>query len=368
MRYRLAIIGFLILAFISSSISYSDAKDLKSRDKNEKIIVTDCIGRKVAVPANVKRIGCLYAFAGHVVTMLGRCQDIVAISNGLQRDKLLLRMCPDIDNACIPKTGGGINIEELLKARVDVVFVPLDTGTDMAERRKLEKFHIPYLVIDYHSMEEQQNAISMVARAIGASDRAKKYNRYFKQCIKRVQIVTGKIPDNQRVRVYHSLLEPNRTDTKKSLTTDWLSIEGVINVAYKQDLKLFDGKTYASMEQILLWNPAVIIANEPSAFTEITQNRQWASIKAVKEGRVYQMPIGISRWGHFGSLETPLAILWTAKTIYPERFSDIDMTAETKAFYKEFFNYELSDELLSHILSGQGMRFPKHRDRKHIKD
>ena len=71
------------------------------------------------------------------------------------------------------------------------------------------------------------------------------------------------------------------------------------------------------------------------------------------------MPIGISRWGHPGSIETPLAILWAAKQIYPEKFNDLDMAAETKTFYKDFFEYNLSDDLAVKILSGKLVRKPK---------
>lgn len=36
-----------------------------------------------------ERIACLYAFTGHVVTMLGRGEDMAAIVNGLKKDVLL---------------------------------------------------------------------------------------------------------------------------------------------------------------------------------------------------------------------------------------------------------------------------------------
>jgi iron complex transport system substrate-binding protein len=68
------------------------------------------------------------------------------------------------------------------------------------------------------------------------------------------------------------------------------------------------------------------------------------------------LPSGISRWGHPSSPETPLAILWTAKTLYPDRFTDLDMTRECDHFYKEFFGMQLSDEVIQNILFGEGMR------------
>jgi len=76
----------------------------------------------------------------------------------------------------------------------------------------------------------------------------------------------------------------------------------------------------------------VIIANEKTAVDLILGNPQWSGIQAVQDGRVYQLPQGISRWGHPGSVETPLAVLWTAKTVYPHPFEDVDMAAETKHY------------------------------------
>jgi iron complex transport system substrate-binding protein len=322
---------------------------------------TDYAGRKVAVPAVVGRIGCLYAFAGHVVTMLGRCSDIVAIANGLRRDVLLGMLCPNIQNAVVPKAQGAINIEELLNTRPDLLFISPETGKNEAEMQKLEHFKIPGLVVDYKNMREQQEAIALIGRAVGAGERAETYNRYYRRCIERVAAQAAKIPKNRRIKLYHCLTDPTHTDAQGSISTDWLQATGIVNVSAAQPDNALTGKTRVSMEQVILWNPDMILANEPATVETIMSDAQWASVSAVKNKRVYQMPIGISRWGHPGSLETPLALLWTAKTIYPEYFMDIDIAAETRAYYKQFFNYDLSDELIRQILSGRGMRRDKNK-------
>ncbi len=76
------------------------------------------------------------------------------------------------------------------------------------------------------------------------------------------------------------------------------------------------------------------------------------------DNEVYQIPIGISRWGHPTSIETPLAILWLAELLYPDQF-DIDIRSEMMDFYKEFFNYAISDTEADDIISGYGIRTPK---------
>ncbi len=326
--------------------------------------LTDSAGRKVAVPTAVRRIGCLYAFSGHVTAMLGRCPDIVAVSNGLRRDVLLAKLCPTIREAVVPKAQGAINIEELLNTQPELLFISPETGKNHAEMQKIERFNIPCLIVDYKNMQQQQEAIALIGRALGESGRAESYNRYYRQCIDRVMQRTSKIPADKRVRIYHCLTDPTHTDAHGNISTDWLKATGIVNVSADQADSALTGKTRVGIEQIILWNPEVILANEPGVVEKVTRNAQWSSVSAIKNRRVYQMPIGISRWGHPGSLETPLALLWTAKTIYPAYFKDLDITAELKAFYKRFFNCEVSDELAGQILSGRSMRLDKNKKRK----
>jgi iron complex transport system substrate-binding protein len=348
----------LITAAGSPTTEASQATRLSAR---QTVAVTDSAGRSVRVPMEITRIGCLYAFSGHAVILLGRGADIVAVSNGLKRDSLLHRICPAILGARVPKYQGAINIEELLQARPDVLFVPADVSRNRAEMKKLDRFKIPWLVVNYSSIMEQQATIAMMGKALGRMERAAAYNSYYNACIKRVQAGTAAVAAAQRPRLYHSLNEATRTTLNHSLTTDWLGVAGVVNVALEQPPQLFQGKNFVNLEQILLWDPDVILANEPAVKAHILHASQWAPLQAVKNGRVYQMPIGISRWGHPGSIETPLAILWTAKMIYPESFPDLDLRAETKHYYQEFFNFELTDELAARVLNGDLQRLPKRR-------
>jgi iron complex transport system substrate-binding protein len=320
------------------------------------VILKDFTGRQVVAPAEVERIGCLYAFTGHVLAMLGRGNDIVAVVEGLKRDVIMRELCPDIKDALVPSTSGAINLEELVKADPDLVFIRIDTASNEGEVAKLQKSAIPYLVVEYRNMKEQMDMIEMIGQAVGEHERALKYNEYYQRCIDRVQAKVKDIPIKERVRVYHSVNEATRTDAKVTLPADWLQAVGAVNVSLDQELKFMEDKYYAGLEQILLWDPDVIIANEAGVADYIMKNKQWSSLSAVKNQKVYQMPNGISRWGHPGSLETPLAILWTAKTLYPEIFSDIDMMAETKYYYREFFNYPISDQEAAQVLSGMGMR------------
>jgi iron complex transport system substrate-binding protein len=323
------------------------------------IIITDSIGRQVEVPEQVERIAALYSFAGYAVCLLGSGNDLVAVPGGLQRDILLVDMFPEVGKASTPREGGTINIEELLRIKPDLVIIRRDTVIDEKEQEKLDNTGIPYIVVDFSTMQQQQDAIMVIGKAIGREKEAQVYNDYYNNVIARVNEIVKDIPEEERVRLLHSENQATRATHETSLAADWTRAAGVINVSVGEDLEMYGNDYYASIEQILLWDPEVIIVNESAAYKLILGHPQWSGISAVRNNKVYQLPNGISRWGHPGSVETPLALLWTAKTVYPEKFSHIDMNEEVSYYYKTFFNMDLDDEMIETILRGGDLREPK---------
>lgn len=321
-------------------------------------IVEDCIGRKVEIPEKVQRIGCLYAFSGHITALLGEEDKMVAVVNGLKRDELLTNMFPDILDKAVPFTEGSINMEELIKLDPDVVFIRETTAENKGEMDKLKSFGIPALVVDSNTIDEQRDSVRLVGEVCGgtAKESAARYEEFYQKAIDIAAEKADQLKPNQVVTVFHSINEATRTDSKGTLPEQWMSLVGVDNVSVNKELNLLEGKMYAGLEQIYLWDPQVIICNEPGVGQYILSDSKWAGLQAVKTRKVYQMPVAISRWGHPGSMETPLAIYWLGKLVYPELYEEVNLIGEMKDFYKIFFDYDLSDEEVTMILAGEGMR------------
>jgi iron complex transport system substrate-binding protein len=354
------IVGIILISIILTGCGQNGTQGVSGAPEEVPgFYITDSFGREVFIPDEVQNIACLYSFAGYAVSLLGRGEDLVAVPDGLQRDVMLMEIVPQVEKAAVPRKSGKINIEELLRQKPDIVIIRGDTAHDEKELEQLDKANLTYIVVDYTNIEEQQQAISIIGELIGRPEQAKAFNDYYNDIIKKVgDVVTG-MPEGGRARMYHSENQALRTIHNSALPADWSRAAGVINVSVDEKLNLVNNDYYASLEQVLLWNPEVIIANENTAVKYILGNPQWSGIKAVREGRVYQLPQGISRWGHPGSVETPLAILWTAKMVYPELFEHIDMKSEVEYFYKEFFGYQLSAEMIEQVLNGEGLRMPK---------
>lgn len=326
--------------------------------------LVDCAGRTVELPRDKERIACLYAYTGHVAVLLQCEEKIVAVVNGLKRDSLMQIKVPAINELSAPYSSGAINIEELAAANPDLIFLRASNLQDEGELEKLDNLAIPYVVIDYVTMEDQKESIRIMGQALDRQDEAEAYLSYYETTIAMVRERLSALPAEERKTVYHSVNEVVRTDLPDTLSYQVLDAAGCRNVVGTgQELRIDGEKGYVGIEQIYLWDPDLVLANEPSAAEYFLTDTKFSGLRAVREGAVLQLPVGLSRWAHPGSLESPLAVLYIASTLYPEYFSDIDMTEEIRSFYDTFFHIDLSDEDIGKILSGEGMRAPR-RDEK----
>jgi iron complex transport system substrate-binding protein len=357
-RFTSAVLLILLVSLRLLAVGVEDAP-VDSGEVRSTRLVTDCFNRQVSIPEKINTVACLYAFSTHVVTMLGEDERITAVVEGSKRDRLLNEISPHILTAATPSNGGLINIEELLAVNPDLVFLKGETALLDDETAKLDLFSIPYIVIDFNNITTQMRAIEVIGEVIGRAEKAADFNRYYQSVLKSTRVRFSGLKAEEKTRIFHSVNEATRTDAAGTLMVEWTEAAGAVNVSVGQELRIYENKYFAGIEQIITWDPEVIICNEYGVDSYILSNEKWAAITAVKEDRVWIIPTGISRWGHPGGMETPLAILWTAKLLYPDLTMDIDMVEETRSFYKEFFNYMIDDELLGQILSGGRMRIAR---------
>jgi iron complex transport system substrate-binding protein len=351
-------LSFLLIAILVVSLVLTGCggEIQQTQTGQQTIVCTDSIGREVEVPKDPKTIATLDSFAAQAVFILGEGDKIVAAPGGIQRDKLLQQISPSLVDASVAMGGGSINAEELLRLKPDVIFIKGDIYATETEKAKLFELGIPFLVINYSDMNSQMEAMDIIGKAIGRSKQAEMYRNNYEGTIALVRERVKDIPESDLPRIYHSVNEAVRTDGPGTLGADWISVTRAINVSVDQPLKYAENNYYATLEQIYSWNPKIIICNESGVADYILTDQKWEGLDAVVNKKVYQMPIGASRWGHQGSAETALGLIWLAKQLYPDRFSDIDLYEKTKEFYNTFYHYNVTPETMQLILSGEGLR------------
>ena len=97
------------------------------------------------------------------------------------------------------------------------------------------------------------------------------------------------------------------------------------------------------MEQIMLWNPDVILFAPDSIYASVGGDPLWSELKAIRNGTYYEVPMGPYNWMGFPpSVQRILGMLWMAKLLYPDA-ADYDLYAETAAYFRLFYHCELSE-------------------------
>ncbi len=340
----------IVLSFTSCGLNRS-ATAVKT------VSVTDCASRTVEVPSDPQSICTLCPYTGTLITLLGFADRVTSTCNNVARSNLLNEICPEIGDAVVVKNSGDINAEEILNLNTDLIFAEKGVLENSDQLAKLETMGIPYVLIGFETPEEQFEATRVIGDALGVPEKAEKYNEYFRNVIDSVKEKSSLITEKKNI--YHSVNEAVRTDNKGSYCDLWIELTGAVNVSAQTDgLRIEGNKSYTTLEQIYIWNPDIIICNEAQVDDYILSDPKWEGLDAVINKQVYQIPIGITRWGHPTSLETPLAIMWLARLLYPEIY-DYDIDAEIRNFYKEFFSFDLSDEWIEAIKDGNNMRTPK---------
>jgi iron complex transport system substrate-binding protein len=264
----------------------------------------------------------------------------------IRKSPIFGKFVPSIKNAAVcVSSSGALSIEELIKAKPNIVFLTENAGS--AQLQQIQQMGMPVALLKANSIKNLVERAVITGQILGedAHSRALKYVEYSNNNVKRVASKVSRIPPKQRIRVYHSMGNPLTTANGPSLVQDWMDLAGVINVAEGWKVSGAPGMQSRNVdfEQIIAANPDVIVCMNAADANTIRTSPAWKSIQAVKSGKVYVNPQGMFFWCR-ETTEEALQFLWLAKTVYPSYFQDVDMAKETRYFYKTFYGYNLSDE------------------------
>lgn len=251
------------------------------------------------------------------------------------------------------------NPEEILNAQPDIVISIGDineTTISTAEKRQ-SQLGVPVLLLD-GKLEELNKCYELIGKLIGEEDRARELSDYCSKTNSDIQKKVAKIPREQRIRVYYAEgFDGLQTDPQGSRHAEVLEYAGGINVADVPIKQGCYGRSEVSMEQVMLWNPDLIIvcfdqgfSSGGSSYNTILSDEKWNELKAVKNKKVYEIPAAPFNWfDRPPSVNRLIGLKWLANLLYPDIVS-MDIKAEVKDFYKTFYHCSLSDEDIKELL------------------
>ena len=90
----------------------------------------------------------------------------------------------------------------------------------------------------------------------------------------------------------------------------------------------------------------------PAEVEQILNDAAWASVAAVQNQQVYVNPRGLNSWAAPGP-EVSLQVAWLASKLYPDWASAEEVETSAQDFYRQFCDYDLSDDEFQLMLAAQ---------------
>jgi iron complex transport system substrate-binding protein len=317
-------------------------------------VFTDSGGRTVTLPDRIGRVFPAGAPAAVVVYVL-RPDAMVGWPRAIRAEEAtyLLPQVRDLPElGMLSGRGDTANVEVVLQTKPDLI---VDFGSVRPTYISLadavqSRTGIPYVLIDGR-FEATASSLRTLGKIFGVPERGEELARYTQDLFDRLDKTLAGLPENERPQVYLAR-GPNGLETgvTGSINTEILERAGGRNVADAGGRRR--GIVQVSPEQILVWNPDIIVTWDRNfhALIQAGTDPVWASVKAVKEGRVYLAPTLPFGWiDRPPSVNRLIGLAWLANLFHGDRFP-FDFRQETRKFYKLFYHVDLSEPELDALL------------------
>lgn len=210
---------------------------------------------------------------------------------------------------------------------------------------------IPYILVD-SSFERVPLVLQSSGAILGVADRAEDLRIFAEHAIAGLR---GRLlirPANTRPRVYYGLgADGLTTALPGSPAGAAIDEAGAINVAARLGRVT---QVRISPEQLLGWDPQIIIAEKRSFYNALRRDRAWRRLSAVRNNKVYLEPSM-----PFGWIEDPsgvnrlIGLHWLSSLFYPDATQE-DLRSTACDFYDKFYRIRLTNAQLEAMVRPAG--------------
>ena len=242
---------------------------------------------------------------------------------------------------------GEMDLEALLSAAPDVV---LDIGEPKASigedlEALTEQTGIPFLHIDA-TVKTAPEAYRKLGSLLNREEKAEELALWLEATYAMMEEMMARVDaDGARKTILYCLGDKGtnviaegsfHAETINMMSTNLAVVEDVVSKGTGNEVDL---------EQILLWNPEVIIFAPDSCYADIAGSEQWQNIPAVAAGHYYETPEGPYGWlSSPPGVQRYLGMLWLGELLYPE-YTEYDLQTEITEYYKLFYGCDLTEEM-----------------------
>ena len=325
------------------------------------VTITDHADRTVTVPANPTRVVILdiLPLPSVLTVFLGSAETILAMepaSMNAAKNGILSELFPEVlDVRTDIMSGDDVNIESLVALDPQIVYYNAGNSAlgEQLENAGLTAVGVSPTKWDYDCIVTYDKWIELLSEIYPSEDsidlRMSVYD-FSTAMYDTIQARVADMDDSERKTVLFLFqYDENTMVTSGSSFFGqwWCDAAGALNAANEVAA---DNKNAAiTMEQVYAWDPDVIVITNftqtqpDDLYKNAVGGDDWSTVSAVVNGQVYKMPLGTYRT-YTPGVDTPMTLEWLATVLYPELFSEFDLAADVRTYYKDLYGVELTDE------------------------
>lgn len=240
-------------------------------------------------------------------------------------------------------------LEKLIALKPDIV---VDSGsTDdtylSSAKRVAEQTGIPYIVVDGNLAKSAQQ-LRELGEILGVAEKGNQLADCAQEILSTGLKAREEMSCQPQVRVFFACsADGMETGLSGSIHTEVFDFLGVHNVASAAGKNL---SARVSMEQLIQWNPEVIVTMDVNYYQRLQSDAIWQRISAVKNKRYYLAPKLPFGWvDHPPSINRLLGLAWLTHILYPQQLSKDQYAVLTIQYFKHFYGYDLTLEELNRL-------------------
>lgn len=286
------------------------------------ISVTDQYDRTITLDGPAERIVTIPIPAAAMVIAIDGGTERLAGMHPLSRsalmDGILGEFFPAAQEIPADFVGDGFapNVEEVLQLDPDLVIQWGTRGNDIV--LPLTDAGLNVLTLAYGTEELTREWIDIIGSVTQNEGKSDRLIGWRDEVMQTVQDDLSGVSDEDRPRVVYFLrfLSNLRVAGEGTYNDFYIDLAGGQNPADGAS-----GWLNVDPEQIIAWDPEVILLNgfeSDLSPQDVYDNPLFSGVSAVRDGRVYQVPLGGYRWDP-PSQESPLMWMWLAEVLQPEQ-------------------------------------------------
>ncbi len=313
------------------------------------VTITDMLGRKVTMPRTIHRVLALHPIPTGLLAIMAP-QAQVSVDSVFQRSLKTHGSLYTTDEyerlTHLPVTGvyfNGMSAEQILELHPDVVITMVgDSNID----REQQQTGIPFFAVSKAPTSSYETTIRLVGQIVGEQKRADEMADFWAKTVQSVEDTAAKASRHPTVMYVGKNANTLGVPGRNTVFGSSIDTAGGQNVGDQLPAAFASRESNTvSIEQVVRWNPDVIIASRAATREEIMTNPQWSTLRAVQAGHVYTP----RAFAGLDGLQAVLGMVWVQGVLLQgdDSTAEAHLTPVMQSYYKLFYGHALTAEQIA---------------------